>query len=109
MDRGTEAVLHCSAKRTELNMPLKQDNTDVIQHCYQEGSLENTLPFLAGLTDFPVRADFSAAWQILGGISLLHPQASILVFTLYDLCQQTKQPGLFPEVPLFSVKDRWHL
>lgn len=43
--------------------------------------------------------------------SLFSPAISsppILVFTLYDLCQQTKQPGLFPEVPLFSVKDRWH-
>lgn len=34
---------------------------------------------------------------------------SILVFTLCDLCQQTKQTGPFPEVPLFSVKNRWHL
>lgn len=73
------------------------DNTDMIQLLLPGGKLEHTFHFPADLTPFPVRADFSAAWPILGDFCLRQPHSlPIQVFTLCDPCQGTKQPGLLP-------------
>lgn len=93
-------------------MPKSQwDNTDVIQLYYQEENLEHTLHFPAGLTDFPVRADFSAAWPVLGGLCLLQPHIVYLFLYLHYRTRVRQQNSLssFLEVPLFSVKDMWRL
>lgn len=84
-------------------MPLK---CDVIQHCCLEGNLENTLHFPAGLTEFPDRADFSAAWPILGGLSLLQPQAVHLFLYLHYVTYVSKQNKLGPSLKCLCSLSR---
>lgn len=50
--------------------------------------------FLASLSDFPVRDDFSAAWPVLGGLSLLQPQAVHLFLYLPYMTYVSKQSSL---------------
>lgn len=98
-DRGYLYTAVQEPSQDPTQMPKSQwDNTDVMQLYYQEENLEHTLHFPAGLTDFPVRAAFSAAWPVLGGLCFLQPHIVYLFLYLhYRTCvRETKQPGLLP-------------
>lgn len=91
MDQGTVAVRHCSARALSgLNSTCHSNRrtTDVIQ--LPGGKPWEHPAFSSRLTDFPVGADFSAAWPILGGLSLLQPQAVHLFLYLHRITYVSK-------------------